>query len=143
MLKTIAKPTEEGMALQCRSEGLLNEVFFHGNLCLRDPFVVLQRVFCHPTYTFNDRCEYRLQVQGWSLLRPSHKAALVYIHMDPARYEPTHFSSFQPSTLSITVIALEKVAFGTAANGRLTYGGTSLLRPLFVRYVILPKFVQH
>ena len=28
--------------------------------------------------------------KGWSLLRPSHRTALVFIHMDAARYDPTH-----------------------------------------------------
>ena len=49
--------------------------------------------------------------------------------MDAARYDPTHISSFHPSTLSITVIGKEKVAFGTAAKGRRTYGDMSPLKP--------------
>ena len=43
--------------------------------------------------------------KGGFLLRPSHRAALVYIHMDAAKYDPTRFSSFGPSTLSITAVA--------------------------------------
>ena len=63
--------------------------------------------------------------KGVFLVRPSHRAALVYIHMDAARYDPTHCSSFHPSTLSITAVAKEKVAFSTAAKGRPTYGTVS------------------
>ena len=46
--------------------------------------------------------------KGGSLLRPSHRAALENVHMDTARYDPTHSSSFHPSILSITANALEK-----------------------------------
>ena len=45
-----------------------NKVFFHGNLCLRDPFVIPQEIFSQPTHTFNDYCEYRLQIQSPSTL---------------------------------------------------------------------------
>ena len=116
MLKTIPKPTEEGMALRCRS--LMPpkfEIFFHGNLCLRNTFVVPKRVFSHPTYTFHDSFELGCKSKGASLLHPSHKAALVYIHMDAARYDPNHSASFHPSTLSIT--ATPRTAFPFSGTG--------------------------
>ena len=93
--------------------------------CLCNPFMVPQEIFSQPTNAFNDDREDSLHVQGWSLLRPSHRAALVDIHMDAARNDSTHCSSLHPSTLSITAIAQEKVAFGTAAKGRRTYGTVS------------------
>ena len=65
--------------------------------------------------------------KGGPLLRPSHRAAVVDIHngRDEERFHP-HCSSLHPSTLSITAIAQEKVAFGTAAKGRRTYGNRVL-----------------
>ena len=80
--------------------------------------------------------------KGGFLLRPSHRAALVYIHMDAARYDPTDSSSFHPSTLSITAIAQENVAFGTAAKGRLSYGAVSPPNP-FLSDMWSRQNVQH
>ena len=67
--------------------------------------MVPQEIFSHPTYAFNDDSQVSLHAQGGFLLRPSHRKAMVYIHMDAAKYVPTHSASFHASTLSITAVA--------------------------------------
>ena len=47
--------------------------------------------------------------------RHSVSTFLVQIHMRAANFEPTHFSPFHPSILSITVIAQENTDFGCAS----------------------------
>ena len=56
-------------------------------------------------------------------LRPSsgrlclqHNITLVHINMHAAKFDPTHFSSFHPSTLSIAVIAYKNTVFGQSAH---------------------------
>ena len=103
--------------------------------CLCNPFMVPQEIFSLPTHAFDDDSEDSLQVQQW--------VSFAYIHMDAARYDPTHSSSFHPSTLSITAIASEKVAFGTAAKGRRTYGTVSSPKPYLSDMCSRQNFVQH
>ena len=79
------------------------------------------------TYTFKNNCEYKLQVQGWVSLAPVARSCLgVYPH---GRGElRSHQFSFIPSFYLVHHrIAWEKVAFGTAAKGRHTYGDMSPL----------------
>ena len=57
--------------------------------------------------------------KGKFLLRPSHIAALVNIHMDLARYDPAHCSSFHPSTLSIIAIVFSVLPIDEDFEGRI------------------------
>ena len=70
-----------------------------------------------------------LRSRGGPCPRPSHNTALVWIHMLAANFHPPTFFSVHPSTLSITVIAKENVAFGTAASRTNAYGRMLPLRP--------------
>ena len=107
--------------------------------CLRDPFVIhrkssvtqLKLSMIIASVSCNSK---------WVSLASVAQSRLGDIHMDAARYDTTHSSSFHPSTMSITAIAQDKVAFGTATKGRRTYGATEAI---LVRYVVSPKFAQH
>ena len=64
---------------------------------------------------------------------------LELIHMRAANFDPTHSSSFIPSTLSITVIASKNAVFGTAG----VFGGFLSLRPSLSELWSCENFLQN
>ena len=117
------RPLEKVWYLDVVVDCIQNEVFFHGNLRLCKSLSIDCKskggLFCvHRTKTW------------------------VYVHMDATMYDSTHFSSFHTSVLSYTVIAQEKVAFGSVAKGP-THTMPCPHRSLFDWFLVSPKFVQH
>ena len=56
-----------------------------------------------------------------------HTRAEAAVNHSLVKFDPTHCSSFHPSTLSIAVIAKENAVFGMAS----AFGGIVPLRPFF------------
>ena len=100
MLRTTTIPTEVGkkhvnIIFQC----LQNDVFFQGDIGLRDPLTCSHRNSSVTQLTLSTMIPRRgCKSRGGSRLRPSHNTALVWIHMHATKYDPTHASSFHPFT---------------------------------------------
>ena len=129
MLQTITETIGEGTALRCRSEVPPEGGFFHGNFRLCNPFMAPQEISSHPSFAFNGDSEDSLHVQRWVYFCVHRKEQLWFYPHGPGEVRSHPFSSFHPSTLSASAIAQVKVAFGTTARGRRTYGSVSPPKP--------------
>ena len=90
---------------------------------LRDPLMLAQQDLSYRTHTSHDDPQHLPQIQR----RTSTPITQHGFGVDP--HARSEFGP-HPSTLSITVIAKENVAFGTASGAR-AYGGVFPLRPFF------------
>ena len=85
---------DQGTALRCRSE-----VPPEGGFSFMVTFVSVIHSWSHKKSSVTQLTLSMMTArivctcESGSLLRPSHGAALVYIHMDAAKYDPTHVSS--------------------------------------------------